>query len=1032
MLALCVSSCSFILEMQKNAEDSKPSIVPEEIPDLTPPLIQFKMDPLGEALDVDQKDGEIEWEIVDTQSTIQKVEFEVFPRSLCAGAAQTTGTGTNKVQLELSRVGVYSVKVRAEDAAGNQSSWSCSPTLQRRGFTVHTDATGNIVPLAFAQLAGDLIHGSDDGNLGAEVWKTNASTGQTSLLKELVPGYRGSNPYGFVKIGGLVYFLATTPAEGTEIWKTDGTAIGTQLAFELVAGTAATAVGNLIPVSGGFAFGCDLGNGKGRELCWSDGSTYQQFDVYVGANSGFEWGDPVSAGSIVYFQGQTAAVGRELFKSNGTLAGTIVVRDLKGGASNFSTANLFWNGSWLFFLGDDDASVSDEPYVSDGTFANTRLLQNINTSGWMPSHPQNFFNFGADTYFFAAANGSAGYDLYKANTTATGASKVLETDDAYYRILKPVQINATQFVYFSKSASGNGHHLWVSNGTTRTLLRTVWSAAGYYDPFPTQAPVSISGKAFFSLYDPVQGQELWITDGTVGGTISVDLYPGPVSSVPSNFQVAGSGIYFASRGPNQTSQLWYSDGTTGGTRFIANANLSTSGEYNWWDTLPIFAFGKWFIKAYDNGLQSILEIDSIGGNTIHTLGSPACGSPSLAVIKNNLFFADNLGMYSSDGTASGVTTVNSTFELDPNERPVKSLPGGNVLIDTLWDGVLFSDGTPGGTVQIAGTQGIPMVTGNADVLDLGDRKIFSLWDISYSGFLFGSNGSATNILPLDTNASGNDGVTLLRSIGNTGYFVAHDGTNRRLWKTDGSLVGTNSFFSISAGAAAESIESIVFNDQLYLTTAVGATGPGNAGTYGKEIFKSDGTTGGTSLLKDIAPGTAHSNPIFLGTAGGFLIFVANDGSNGAELWKTDGTSDGTVLLKDIRAGAPGSSIQALKMGQTSDFLYFTADNGTHGRELWRTDGTAAGTLLVKDINPTSDSQVQIVGLDSGWVYFSADDGVVGSELWRTQGDSTTTHLVYDFNPRGSSSPKSVFRIGEVLIVIANDGYHGTELIKFVP
>jgi ELWxxDGT repeat protein len=32
---------------------------------------------------------------------------------------------------------------------------------------------------------------------------------------------------------------------------------------------------------------------------------------------------------------------------------------------------------------------------------------------------------------------------------------------------------------------------------------------------------------------------------------------------------------------------------------------------------------------------------------------------------------------------------------------------------------------------------------------------------------------------------------------------------------------------------------------------------------------------------------------------GTLFFTANDGVNGYELWKSDGTSSGTVLVKDV-------------------------------------------------------------------------------------------------------------------------------------
>ena len=80
---------------------------------------------------------------------------------------------------------------------------------------------------------------------------------------------------------------------------------------------------------------------------------------------------------------------------------------------------------------------------------------------------------------------------------------------------------------------------------------------------------------------------------------------------------------------------------------------------------------------------------------------------------------------------------------------------------------------------------------------------------------------------------------------------------------------------------------------------------------------------------------------------GTLFFIADDGVNGAELWKSNGTAGGTVLVKDIRVGTSGSSLANLT--NVNGTLFFSADDGVNGLELWKSDGTASGTVLVKDI-----------------------------------------------------------------------------------
>ena len=70
------------------------------------------------------------------------------------------------------------------------------------------------------------------------------------------------------------------------------------------------------------------------------------------------------------------------------------------------------------------------------------------------------------------------------------------------------------------------------------------------------------------------------------------------------------------------------------------------------------------------------------------------------------------------------------------------------------------------------------------------------------------------------------------------------------------------------------------------------------------------------------------------------FFGATDGVNGFELWKSDGTAAGTTLVKDINPG-PSESFP----GNFVDFsgaLFLTANDGATGFELWRSDGTAGG------------------------------------------------------------------------------------------
>src|SRR4051794_19986592 len=67
-------------------------------------------------------------------------------------------------------------------------------------------------------------------------------------------------------------------------------------------------------------------------------------------------------------------------------------------------------------------------------------------------------------------------------------------------------------------------------------------------------------------------------------------------------------------------------------------------------------------------------------------------------------------------------------------------------------------------------------------------------------------------------------------------------------------------------------------------------------------------------VKDINTGanpTLGAPPSQLTAVGSTLFFVADDGVSGAELWKSDGTAAGTTMVKDIFVGAGSASIASL-------------------------------------------------------------------------------------------------------------------------
>jgi len=213
----------------------------------------------------------------------------------------------------------------------------------------------------------------------------------------------------------------------------------------------------------------------------------------------------------------------------------------------------------------------------------------------------------------------------------------------------------------------------------------------------------------------------------------------------------------------------------------------------------------------------------------------------------------------------------------------------------------------------------------------------------------------------------------------------------------------------------------------------------NDGVHGQELWKSDGTAAGTMLVKDINPGSAGSAGPYssnLTNVNGTLFFTASDGVHGDELWTSDGTAAGTTMVADINPGGSGSYAQSLT--NANGTLFFAANDGLNGRELWKSEGTPAHATIVADINPYAGSYASNLTDVNGTLFFTADDGVSGNELWKS--DSAGTTRVGDIFPGGefdywgtysinSSNPSDLTNVNGTLFFSADDGTVGRELWK---
>jgi ELWxxDGT repeat protein len=255
------------------------------------------------------------------------------------------------------------------------------------------------------------------------------------------------------------------------------------------------------------------------------------------------------------------------------------------------------------------------------------------------------------------------------------------------------------------------------------------------------------------------------------------------------------------------------------------------------------------------------------------------------------------------------------------------------------------------------------------------------------------------------------------------YFAADGVYGNELYRTDGTAAGTSVVKNISLEGSSSPEYLTVVRDTLYFTAFTPETG--------RELWATDGTAAGTRLVREIRPGPGSSgdggSPITDLTAfAGFLFFVADDGQTGREVWYSSGTAASTQVFVDIVPGANSSSPRDLKAG--SNALWFVADNGMTGEELWVWDTLTAPRLVV-DLEPgTAGSVPERLTPFGSALLFSAFTNLGGRELWRTNGSAGSTQIVIDAWPgSGSSSPEDLTIVGTRVFYTCDNGTIGREL-----
>jgi len=369
---------------------------------------------------------------------------------------------------------------------------------------------------------------------------------------------------------------------------------------------------------------------------------------FNGPGSGVIWR------GVYYFQGTA------LRRSDGTVAGTSVVKDFGSG-----------NGSPVYFFpftaardyiafARTDADGKPQVWVSDGTDAGTSPLMDIDAVNGAAS---------GNVFYFLGIG-----QIWKTDGTpgGTGLLKVFDPGGGTGVVPYGPMVGSHGSVFFAADFGG-GSQLWTSDGTVEgtVALAPADSVAPSYG-FGLPILFDVNGTVFFSA---VGGHELWRTDGTPGGTARVKRVSGGLGNLSS----AMGKLFFVAADSRDELQVWSSDGTETGTRALTGPEspgwgrgfedclagcvwdsilgLTTGG-----DAVYFFAIDPktreyylWTSDGTDGGMRKLVRVRfESGGQNLPSVEA--------SVRDGILYFVSDdgvqgVGLWRSDGTVAGTFMV---------------------------------------------------------------------------------------------------------------------------------------------------------------------------------------------------------------------------------------------------------------------------------------------------------------------------------------------------------------------------------------